>query len=109
MSNDSSITMKRYEVENEQKWQEEIEHIPFIQFPSDWLVRIIPPFGDAVVRFQVELPSGKRKSVYLDCRSSLGCFDASATPYWEVYPVKDGIARCKRDDVDALLALIAEE
>jgi hypothetical protein len=104
--------MKRLDIEYEQGWLEEEEHIPFIQFPTDWKVQVIPPFGDAVVRFRVELPSGKRKSVYLDTRSSLGFFGRSIdvpTPYWEVYPHRGDIARCHRADIEQLLSYIADE
>lgn len=104
--------IKRLDVEAEQRWLEECEHIPFIQFPASWKVQVIPPFGDAVVRFKVLLPSGKRKSVYLDCRSSLGFFGPNInvpTPYWEVYPYRDDIIRCHRDDVELLLSYIADE
>lgn len=105
-------TLKRYEIESEQKWREEIEHIPYIQFPPEWKVRVIPPFGDAVVRFQVVLPSGARRSVYLDSRHSLGYYgspSAAPVPYWEVYPHRGDIARCHRDNVGELLELIADE
>lgn len=98
--------LTRYEVERDQKWLEEIKHIPFIQFPADWLVRPIPPFGDAVVRFQVRLPSGLEKSIYLDVRDSLGYYGA---PYWEVCPHQGDIFRCPRADVAALLEAIADE
>ena len=109
---DTKQFMERLNVECNQRWREEIEHIPFIQFPAGWKVQIIPPFGDAAVRFRVELPSGAKKSVYLDVRSSLGFFGASVdvpTPYWEVYPCRGDIARCHRDDVELLLSHIADE
>lgn len=108
---DMSLRMKRYEIESEQKWHEEIDDIPFIPFPKGWEVRVIPPFGDAVVRFQVKLPSGTTKSVYLDSRSSLGFFGGIdvPTPYWEVYPVNDDTGRCHRGDIEGLLDLIATE
>lgn len=104
--------MKRYAIESEQRWAEECASIPHIQFPPEWKVKIIPPFGDAVVRFLVELPSGKDKSVYLDCRSSLGYFGADVdvpTPYWEVYPYRGDTARCHRENVELLLSYIADE
>jgi hypothetical protein len=101
-----TVNTSRYEVESQQKWREEVKHIPFIQFPVDWKVQIIPPFGDAVIRFRVKLPSGMDKSVYLDVRDSLGCV---GSPYWEVYPYHDDIFRCPREDVTALLEAIADE
>lgn len=104
--------INRLSLENEQKWKDEIRHIPFLSFPAGWLVRVIPPFDDAVVRFQVKLPSGTRKSVYLDVRSSLGYFGGSPlepNPYWEVHPYKGDVGRCDRCDTDTLMAMIADE
>lgn len=104
--------MKRLEVEVDQRWLEEMENIPFIQFPAGWKVQVIPPFHDAVVRFRVELPSGAVKSVYLDVRSSLGFYGGDfndPTPYWEVYPYRGDVGRCLRENVGLLLAMIEDE
>jgi hypothetical protein len=104
--------IKRLTLEAEQKWIEEGERIPFIQFPADWKVQVIPPFGDAAVRFRVLLPCGRKKSVYLDVRSSLGFFGESMmvpTPYWEVYPYRGDVIRCHRESVGLLLSYIADE
>jgi hypothetical protein len=112
MLHEESMRLKRYEIESQQEWLKEVEHIPFFSFPKSWKVRMVPPFGDAVVRFQVKLPSGTRKSVYLDCRSSLGFYGPSLevpTPYWEVYPVEGDVGRCDRQDTERLLELIAQE
>lgn len=50
------ISPYKYEVYEEMmvdgKW---IKEIPFIQFPADWKVQIIPPFTGIVVRFRVQL------------------------------------------------------
>lgn len=96
----------RDRIEHDQKWEAEIDLIPFINFPADWAIQVIPPFRDAVVRFRVRLPSGTFKSVYLDSRMSLGYWEG---PYWEVYPYEDDIGRCDRDDIDTLLRMIAED
>lgn len=103
--------IERYQIESKQKWREEIDAMPWIQFPADWKIQIIPPFGDAVVRFRVGLPSGASRSVYLDARHSLGVWaDANGEliPYWEVYPYKGDVGRCDKDDVTELLAMIAD-
>jgi len=109
---------KRYEIEQEQKWREEISAIPAIRFPADWLVQIIPPFGDAVVRFRVKLPSGKEKSIYLDRRNSLGYWEKTNSlgywektdePYWEVYPYQSDVGRCGINEVETLLEMIGNE
>ena len=100
------MNINRLKIEDEQKWREEIDHIPFMSFPADWQVRALPPFGDAVVRFQVKLPSGTRKSIYLDSRNSLGFWPG---PYWEVYPYMGDTGRCDRCDTETLLKMIATD
>lgn len=106
------MNMNRLIVEEEQKWVEAMNDIPWIQFPADWLVKVVPPFGDACVRFRVLLPSGTEKSVYLDVRHSLGYFGSPSgdpVPYWEVYPHQGDVGRCHMSDVKMLLELIADE
>jgi hypothetical protein len=102
----TTTTIDRYTIEKQQGWRDEIAQIPWIKFPADWDVKIIPPFGDAVVRFQIRLPSGATKSIYLDSRDSLGYV---GEPYWEVYPYQNDTGRCLIGEVDKLLQLIADE
>ena len=103
--------LKRYHVEQEQDWKGEIVRIPWLHFRGDWQVRIIPPFGDAVIRFQVILPSGALKSIYMDSRHSLGMWGNLATcePYWEVYPYQGDVGRCALDDTIMLMEMIQDE
>jgi hypothetical protein len=103
--------LKRYHVEQEQDWKGEINRIPWLHFRGDWQVRIIPPFGDAVIRFQVILPSGVLKSVYMDSRHSLGIWGNLDTcePYWEVYPYQGDVGRCALDDTIMLMEMIQDE
>lgn len=56
--------------------------IPAIHFKPEWDVRVIPPFGGAMMRFTVE-HGGKSISVYCDFFDALGYFGG---PYWEMYP-----------------------
>jgi hypothetical protein len=113
MNNDLDLTMERHKVEAEQGWREEMDIIPWIKFPAHWEVQVIPPFGNASVRFRVKLPSGRIKSVYLDTRSALGLYLTDSgdglQPYWEVYPVQGDTGRCHKDDVDELLKMIEDE
>jgi len=73
-------TIREYEKQFEtMRW---VDEIPTINFKPDWDVKIIPPFGGAVVRFIVT--KGKaRVSVYLDCYDLIGIY---GEPYWEIYP-----------------------
>lgn len=77
--------------------------IPFIPFKQGWLVRPIPPFAGAVVRFLVSKNGKTYTSVYLDCYSQLGLWDA---PYWEVYPYDGDTFRCNMNEVDRLVEAI---
>lgn len=104
-SSDWGKTLARYKIEREDKWRESIDVIPYIEFPPDWKVQVIPPFGGAMARFRVRLPSGDEKSVYLDFYDRLGYFGA---PYWEVYPYEDDVGRCQMADVARLLEMIAD-
>jgi hypothetical protein len=96
----------RYQIEEQDRWHKVIPEIPYIQFPAEWQIRVIPPFGGLIARFNVKLPSGLEKSIYLDYYDRAGCV---GHPYWEVYPVQGDCGRCSRDDVAELLKLIADE
>jgi hypothetical protein len=113
MTPDEEVDKKlaRYKIEQEQDWRGEIVRIPWLHFRGDWQVRIIPPFGDAVIRFQVVLPSGALKSVYMDSRNSLGVWGSLTTvePYWEVYPYQGDVGRCDIDDTIMLMEMIQDE
>lgn len=103
--------LERYRVEQDQDWKGEIVRIPWLHFRGDWQVRIIPPFGDAVIRFQVILPSGTLKSIYMDSRCSLGIWGngVNPEPYWEVYPYRGDVGRCHLADTLMLMEMIQDE
>lgn len=83
------------------KWRKEI---PELSFPSDWKIKIVPPFAGAVVRFTVE-KNDHWVSVYLDCYDVLGSMNK---PYWEIYPSEDGdTSRFDMNDTEGLLKEIA--
>lgn len=93
-------------VERTQEWRKWIEEIPYISFPAEWEVKIIPPFNRAIVRFIAKhKQTGRECSVYLDCYDELGCF---GSPYWEVYPHDKDVFRCPMDDIESLLKAIGE-
>lgn len=99
------LLISKYDAEMESsKW---IKEIPYIEFPSSWKVKIIPPFCGAVVRFIVMLPDFPKDtiSVYLDCYDQLGFF---GQPYWEVYPYQGDTGRCPMDDTKTLLEMIGD-
>lgn len=87
-----------------------VDKIPWLPFPADWEVKMIPPNVGTVVRFWVRRRGCKeRVSVYLDCYEALGCFGkpGSNTPYWEIYPnCKNDNERFAMDDVDGLMSAL---
>lgn len=84
-----------------QKWA---KLIPAINFPSDWKIQVIPPFGGAIVRFTAHRENSKNTvSVYLDCYDRLGCV---GEPYWEIYPYQGDTYRCPMNEVEELLEAI---
>jgi hypothetical protein len=90
------------------EWKKWIEEIPYLEFPKGWLVKAVPPFGCAVVRYHVttaKLKGKDRISIYLDCYDYLGYFKE---PYWEVYPVSDDTERFRMNDTDGLIKSIAK-
>lgn len=78
-------TMNRYEARSKyemafetNKW---IKAVPTLNFKEHWNVKILPPFGGAIIRFWVDSPTN-HVSVYLDGYDVLG---SMGEPYWEVY------------------------
>jgi hypothetical protein len=104
LEEDFARIQQRSSIETNDQWREWSERIPFIQFPPEWEVRIVPPYGGAVARFYVRY-GNNQCSVYLDCYDRLGYFGA---PYWEVYPIDNDVARAPMEDVPGLLELIRQ-
>jgi hypothetical protein len=106
MNENYDLENRRRAVEHEEDWGKWVRDAPWIQFPADWKVKIIPPVGGAFVRFRVLLPCGIQKSVYFDTIDRLGCM---MQPYWEVYPYQGDCGRCYANDIEELLRMIADE
>lgn len=94
----------RAHMENKYEWRKWTKDIPAIPVKPDWMMKVIPPFGGAVARFQVQIADAW-VSVYLDCYDELGIV---GQPYWEVYPVNGDTARVLMNDVDELVDIIDE-
>lgn len=85
---DSLLAMKVDTIREYRKWCREI---PALKFDPNWEIRIIPPFGGAIVRFTADY-NGKHVSVYFDAYSELGyMYDSNdePIPYWEVFDGND--------------------
>lgn len=80
-------TLARAELECAEDWNQVIRDIPALRFPSAWSVKIIPPFGGAMVRFIAAIGEGASVSVYADFHEALGYF---GEPHWEIYPGVSG-------------------
>ena len=102
-----STMMDRHDIERAERWRKWAEKIPNIQFPSDWNVRIVPPYCGAMARFYVQLPNEEGIiSIYLDVFERLGYYEGE--PYWEVYPYLGDVGRCPMEDVKELLRMIED-
>jgi hypothetical protein len=100
--------IKRYQVEEEYEFDRWVKEIPYLTFPADWGVKIIPPFNGAIVRFLVKKGNASA-SIYMDGYSELGCFGYTAPePYWEIYPYEGDVYRVALQNTDELLKVIAE-
>ncbi len=93
---------KVYEAECIMEYTKWTKEIPEINFSADWNIKIIPPFGGAIVRFKI-IKDVAIVSIYLDCYDSLGCY---GEPYWEVYPHDGDVFRCDMKDTNCLLDAI---
>lgn len=73
------------------KYRDWANRMPELEFDADWKVKIIPPFGGALVRFIVS-KNDKHVSVYFDAYSQLSWMeeDGKHIPYWECYPASNG-------------------
>ena len=92
-------------------WDEWGNVIPFAKFKEDWFVKILFPFGGAMIRFLVKKKiDGESVSVYLDCNNFLGSIsnDHTPQPYWEIYPHDGDTLRVPMEDVDVLVRGIEE-
>ena len=81
---DSMIISKYENLQECRKWGSKI---PALHFEKEWDVKIIPPFGGAVIRFHIS-HNNKNVSVYFDGYSELGYVvdeNDKPIPYFEYY------------------------
>lgn len=99
--------LHQYEVLQEhRKW---IKELPYLNFKKEWDVKIIPPFGKAIIRFCIDY-NDKRASVYFDGYSELGFMygeEGEPIPYFEFYDGKD-IRRYLMDESEQMMKDIEE-
>lgn len=105
---DFEIEMQRSKIEQIEEWRELARNLPYLSFPAECEVMLIPPFGGALMRFLIRLKAAPDKtiSVYFDQFSRLGCMDK---PYWEMYPNKDDdCSRYYQGEEEGLMAEIID-
>lgn len=89
MDDEVSKRVARSRVEADEEWRKWCKEAPWLQFPPELEVKILPPFNGAMARFMVRFAGSsdesKHVSVYWDVHDSLGY---ELKPYWEIYPVK---------------------
>jgi hypothetical protein len=83
------------------------KRMPFLDFRDEWQIKMIPPFGGAIVRFGVRERGCESDfvSIYLDCYDRIGLY---GEPYLEVYPHDDDVFRCAMLDTESLIKAISE-
>jgi hypothetical protein len=97
-----------YDYDEKMKTRERSFEMPYLDFPSHWLVSIIPPFGGAVIRFRVRKKGYEGTdcvSIYLDMDNHIGFMEK---PYWEVYEVDGDCFRCYMSETDKLIEAIEQ-
>ena len=82
---ETSMAIAKYDTLQEtKKWMREL---PVLHFEKEWDVKIIPPFGGAVIRFWIN-HNNKHVSIYFDAYSELGLVrdeNENPIPYFEYY------------------------
>jgi len=98
MLKDKIKILSRYEVESSEEWNKWGKAIPYLSFNQDHVVKVVPPYGGAIIRFIITHTLLEKKykdegiphiSVYLDVFRRLAPIP---TPYWEIYPTTNGEA-----------------
>lgn len=95
-----------YEFEQKFEWRKWKDELPWLNFPTEWEVKILPPFCAAIIRFWVRLKDNPSNqcSVYFDGYDQLGFV---GKPYWELYNGED-TERFLLGQEDQLMAAIAK-
>jgi hypothetical protein len=69
------------EYDHSQETRKWCKELPKFHFKKEWNVKIIPPFGGAIIRFMIDY-KGKHVSVYFDVYERLGL---EPVPYFEYF------------------------
>lgn len=104
-------TRKRYEVEKEWNFAEWSCVIPYLQFKSEWNVKITPAKHLQIISFIIKYKDA-HVSVFLDGYNQIASVPMNdiGEPYWEMYPCKDNcdVDIFKMNDTKGLLKAIEQ-
>lgn len=96
-----------FELRANLEWDKWIVKIPFLNFPSHWNIKIIPPYLTGIVRFLVQtdkMLADEYVSIYLDCYDIAGFVGQL---YWKIYPNEAGTSeRFLMDETTNLMLAI---
>lgn len=89
------LLSKAEQIQEYRYWSKEL---PKFKFEPGWEIKIIPPFGQAIIRFTIDY-NGKHISVYFDAYDELGIV---GHPYWEYYDGTDCHRYLLRDEEEMM-------
>ena len=107
---DIQETMLIASYDNLQECRKWATKIPPLHFEKEWDVKIIPPFGGALIRFAIDY-NGKHISVYFDGFSKLGwMYDGNdnPVPYFEVNYYSRDVRRYLMDESEQMMKDIGD-
>lgn len=90
--------VERYEIESREKWNDYFDAMDFIELRPNYLFKVIPAVGGAILRFRIKYFNNEF-SIYFDALNSLGYMNS---PYFEVHPNKEGDCSRSYDFKDLL-------
>ena len=102
---------RRYKVEKEWNFAEWRCVIPYLQFKSEWNVKITPAKFLQIISFIIKYKNAE-VSVFLDGYNQIASVPMNdiGEPYWEMYPCKEGcdVAIFKMNNTKGLLKEIEQ-
>lgn len=105
-----AIRESSYELEQALDYRRWMEELPFMEIPSGFKIKVVPPWHGAVIRFWIQkvgaVDNQDCVSVYFDSRNVLG---SMSQPYWEAYPIDDDCQRYFVGEEEKMMSDIIKE
>lgn len=105
-SGDFKTRLLCYDIDRKMNYMQWCDELPFIQWPSHYQIKVIPPFGAKIIRFKLKANDTPIElSIYLDAYNYSGYMP---WPYWEIFGgnFEQDVSRCKWDDIEKLKELV---